>query len=49
MATATRTVADACAAAKDAAGALARADRATKDAALARIAELLGERSADVF
>ena len=49
MATATRTVAEACAAAKRAAVALARADRATKDAALERIAELLSERAADVL
>jgi glutamate-5-semialdehyde dehydrogenase len=49
MATATRTVAQACAAAKRAAVELARADSATKNAALARIAELLSERAADVL
>ncbi len=49
MATATRTVAEACAAAKRAAVALARADSPAKDAALVRIAGLLEERAADVL
>jgi len=49
MATTVTTVTDACAAAKHAAVELARADTATKDAALVRIAELLSERSAEVL
>ncbi|MEO8091875.1 MAG: glutamate-5-semialdehyde dehydrogenase [bacterium] len=49
MATATRTVAEACAAAERAAVELARADTPTKDAALVRIAELLEERATGVL
>ncbi len=49
MATALSTVADTCAAAKRAAHALARADTAVKDAALAAIAAALQERSAEVL
>jgi glutamate-5-semialdehyde dehydrogenase len=49
MALATRTVADACAAAKRAAAVLARADTATKDSALERIAELLDERVDEIL
>ena len=45
----TRSVAEVCAAAKQAAMELARADTATKDAALLRIAELLEERQAEVL
>jgi glutamate-5-semialdehyde dehydrogenase len=45
MATTTKTVSDACAAAKHAAVELARAGSATKDGALQRIAELLEERT----
>lgn len=49
MATATRTVIEACESAKGAARALATADTATKDRALLRLADLLGERSAEVL
>jgi glutamate-5-semialdehyde dehydrogenase len=49
MAIATRTVADACAAAKRAAGVLARAETATKDRALERIAGLLDERVDEIL
>jgi glutamate-5-semialdehyde dehydrogenase len=49
MAIATRTVAEACAAAKRAAGVLARADTATKDRALGRIAEMLDERVEEIL
>ena len=49
MAIATRTVADASAAAKRAAGVLARADTATKDRALERIAELLDGRVDEIL
>jgi glutamate-5-semialdehyde dehydrogenase len=45
MATATRTVADVCASAKGASRMLSTATTQTKDAALARLAMLLGERS----
>jgi glutamate-5-semialdehyde dehydrogenase len=49
MAIATRTVAEACAAAKAAAREVARADGEARVRALARIAELLGERAAEVL
>jgi glutamate-5-semialdehyde dehydrogenase len=49
MAIATRTVAHACAAAKRAAGVLARAETATKDRALERIAGLLDERVDEIL
>ncbi len=49
MAVATKTVAEACAAAQRAARALASAPTESKDAALTAIARLLGERSADVL
>ena len=49
MAIATRTVAEACAAAKRTAGALARADAATRNAALERMAALLDERHAEIL
>jgi glutamate-5-semialdehyde dehydrogenase len=49
MAIATRTVIEACESAKSAAGALASAPTATKDAALARLAELLEERGDEVL
>jgi glutamate-5-semialdehyde dehydrogenase len=49
MATVTRSVADACASAKSASHELARASTETKDAALARLAELLGQRAAEVL
>lgn len=49
MATATRTVIEACESAKGAARALATADTATKDRALLRLADLLEERSAAVL
>ncbi len=49
MAIATRTVIEACESAKSAAGALATAPTATKDAALARLAELLEERGDEVL
>jgi glutamate-5-semialdehyde dehydrogenase len=49
MATATRTVADVCASAKRASRELATAPARTKDAALARLAELLGERSQEIL
>ena len=44
-----RTVSDVCASAKRASQALASVDTATKDAALARIADLLGEREGEVL
>jgi glutamate-5-semialdehyde dehydrogenase len=49
MATATRTVAEACASAKQASRELATATTETKNAALVRLAELLGERSGEVL
>jgi glutamate-5-semialdehyde dehydrogenase len=49
MATATRTVAEACATAQAASREVARADRATKDAALERVAELVAERAAEIL
>ncbi len=49
MVTATRTVAEVCEAAKLAARELAVASTGTKDAALGRLAELLGERSDEVL
>jgi glutamate-5-semialdehyde dehydrogenase len=49
MATATRTVADVCASAKRASRELSTATTQTKDAALARLAELLGERSDQIL
>jgi len=49
MATATTTVADICADAKRAAKALARADTATKNAALERIAAALEERTGEIL
>jgi len=49
MATATRAVGESCEAAKRASRVLASASTSTKDAALAAIARLLGERSADVL
>jgi glutamate-5-semialdehyde dehydrogenase len=49
MATATRTVAEICASAKQASRELATATTETKNAALMRLAELLGERSAEVL
>jgi glutamate-5-semialdehyde dehydrogenase len=49
MATATRTVADVCASAKRASRELSTATTGTKDAALARLAELLGERSDQIL
>ncbi len=49
MATATRTVSDACASAKHAARALATTDTETKNLALEALAVLLSERSADVL
>jgi glutamate-5-semialdehyde dehydrogenase len=49
MATATRTVAEVCASAKQASRELATATTETKNAALVRLAELLGERSAEVL
>ena len=49
MATATRTVAEVCASAKRASRELATATTETKDAALARLAELLGERSDEIL
>jgi glutamate-5-semialdehyde dehydrogenase len=49
MATATRTVADVCASAKRASRELSTATTQTKDAALARLAELLGERTDEIL
>jgi glutamate-5-semialdehyde dehydrogenase len=49
MAIATKTVTDACESAKGAARALATASTAAKDAALVRLAELLGERADEVL
>jgi glutamate-5-semialdehyde dehydrogenase len=49
MATATRTVADVCASAKRASRELSTATTQTKDGALARLAELLGERSDEIL
>ncbi len=49
MATATRTVEDACRSAKRASQELARADEASRNAALARLAELLGEHRSEVL
>ncbi|MGH2954465.1 MAG: glutamate-5-semialdehyde dehydrogenase [Solirubrobacterales bacterium] len=49
MAIATRTVADACASAKGASRPLARAETATKNEALERLAALLGERAEEVL
>ena len=49
MATATKTVADACASAKRAAHGMARASTEQKNAALTRLAELLDERAGDVL
>jgi glutamate-5-semialdehyde dehydrogenase len=49
MATTTRTVAEVCESAKRASRDLARADTETKNAALERIAALLGERAAEVL
>jgi glutamate-5-semialdehyde dehydrogenase len=49
MATATRTVAEVCASAKHASRELATATTETKDAALARLAGLLGERSGEIL
>jgi glutamate-5-semialdehyde dehydrogenase len=49
MATATKTVTDACESAKRASRGLARADTATRDGALLALAELLRERSAEVL
>ncbi len=49
MATATRTVAEVCASAKQASRGLATATTETKNAALARLAALLGERSGEIL
>jgi glutamate-5-semialdehyde dehydrogenase len=49
MATTTRTVPEVCLAAKDASHVLATASTELKDAALRRLAELLGERTEDVL
>jgi glutamate-5-semialdehyde dehydrogenase len=49
MATATRSVAEVCESAKRASHALAVASTDAKDAALVRLAELLGERSAEIL
>ena len=49
MATATRTVSEACASAKSAARALATADTATKNRALEALARLLHERAAEIL
>ena len=49
MATATRTVEDACRSAKRASRELARADEASRNAALARLAELLGKRDSEIL
>ena len=49
MATATRTVIEVCASAKRASRDLATASTETKDATLARLAELLGERSGEIL
>jgi glutamate-5-semialdehyde dehydrogenase len=49
MATVTRTVTDVCASAKRASRELATASGEVKDAALARLAELLGERSGEIL
>ena len=49
MATATRTVAEVCASAKQASRELATATTEAKEAALARLAELLGERSGEIL
>jgi glutamate-5-semialdehyde dehydrogenase len=49
MATATKTVTEACESAKQASRLLARAETATRDRALARLADLLGDRSAEVL
>ena len=49
MATATRTVIEVCASAKQASRDLATAATETKQAALARLAELLGERSGEIL
>ena len=49
MATATRTVTEVCASAKGASRELATATTETKNAALARLAELLGERSGEIL
>jgi glutamate-5-semialdehyde dehydrogenase len=49
MATATRTVADVCASAKRASRELSTATTQTKDAALARLAELLGEHGDEIL
>jgi glutamate-5-semialdehyde dehydrogenase len=49
MATATRTVAEVCASAKRASRELATASTEAKNAALARLAELLGERSGEIL
>jgi glutamate-5-semialdehyde dehydrogenase len=49
MATATRTVAEVCTSAKQASRELATATTETKDAALGRLAELLGERSGEIL
>jgi glutamate-5-semialdehyde dehydrogenase len=49
MAIATRSVTEACESAQDSARVLASADTATKDRALERLAELLGERQGEVL
>ena len=49
MATATRTVAEVCASAKEASHELATATTATKNAALERLAALLGDRTAEIL
>jgi glutamate-5-semialdehyde dehydrogenase len=49
MATATRTVAEVCASAKQASRELATASTETKEAALVRLVELLGERSGEIL
>ena len=49
MATTTRTVTEACESAREASLVLARTSSATKDAALARLAALLRERTDDVL
>jgi glutamate-5-semialdehyde dehydrogenase len=49
MSTATRTVAEVCGSAKRASRRLATASTETRDAALARLAELLGERAGEVL
>jgi glutamate-5-semialdehyde dehydrogenase len=49
MATATRSVTEVCASAKQASRELATARTETKDAVLARVAELLGERSEEIL